>query len=283
MSTRGGSSESVRCFSRGRPREPSIRTASTCPRGVYRGAEWEFGSRRAPANFSRLLHAALFRAALHSLDPGLRPLPQLLHQLHPAGFVPGDWAGHPRGTPPRVSISAISAHGFAARGGGRGQSLRAEHLQHRRALLRLRHDRIRARGELHSSAADLHPRRGRIHSARAHARLPLHANRTAHRLHVRHPRQPRGHGRLLSHRLLRAPADLLVRDPRVARPSLEHAEGHRSCRGAACSRRPRSRLFLQRGTYWSPYYKITLTPAQPSGLRTRRQQHRASEHDPVAE
>jgi hypothetical protein len=24
-------------------------------------------------------------------------------------------------------------------------------------------------------------------------------------------------------------------------------------------------LFLQRGTYWSPYYKITLTPAQPSG------------------
>ncbi len=24
-------------------------------------------------------------------------------------------------------------------------------------------------------------------------------------------------------------------------------------------------LFLQRGTYWSPYYKITLTPAQPTG------------------
>ncbi len=24
-------------------------------------------------------------------------------------------------------------------------------------------------------------------------------------------------------------------------------------------------LYLQRGTYWSPYYKITLTPAQPSG------------------
>ena len=24
-------------------------------------------------------------------------------------------------------------------------------------------------------------------------------------------------------------------------------------------------LFLQGGTYWSPYYKITLTPAQPSG------------------
>lgn len=25
-------------------------------------------------------------------------------------------------------------------------------------------------------------------------------------------------------------------------------------------------LFLQRGTYWSPYYKITLTPAKPSGF-----------------
>jgi len=25
-------------------------------------------------------------------------------------------------------------------------------------------------------------------------------------------------------------------------------------------------LFLQRGTYWSPYYKITLTPAQPAGF-----------------
>ena len=24
-------------------------------------------------------------------------------------------------------------------------------------------------------------------------------------------------------------------------------------------------LFLQQHTYWSPYYKITLTPAQPSG------------------
>ena len=25
-------------------------------------------------------------------------------------------------------------------------------------------------------------------------------------------------------------------------------------------------LFLQRGTYWSPYYKITLTPATPAGF-----------------
>ena len=32
------------------------------------------------------------------------------------------------------------------------------------------------------------------------------------------------------------------------------------------SRRPRSRCFLQRDTYWSPYYKITLTPAKPAAI-----------------
>ncbi len=87
-------------------------------------------------------------------------------------------------------------------------------------------------GELYPSAADLHPGRSRIRSARAHAWFPLHANRAAHRLHLRHPRQPRGHGRILSHRLLRPRADLLVRHSCVSRPASEHAKDAGAFRSA---------------------------------------------------
>src|SRR6266404_8839443 len=49
--------------------------------------------RRPASDLSGFVYAALLRAALHSMDSGLRQVSQLLHQFHPARFVPRDGAG----------------------------------------------------------------------------------------------------------------------------------------------------------------------------------------------
>ena len=56
----------------------------------------------------------------------------------------------------------------------------------------------------------------------APARPALQTNRTAHRLHLRHSRQPGWNGDVFPDQLLLVRPGLLVRDPGRARPSAQH-------------------------------------------------------------
>ena len=103
--------------------------------GAEPGGGERFGSvayqRRPAADLPGFVHAALLRAALHSLDSGLRPVSQLLHEFHPARFVPRDGARNSGRATRHVPVSSVPAHAVAADRGRRGQSVRAQDL-HRR-------------------------------------------------------------------------------------------------------------------------------------------------------
>ena len=166
------------------------------------------------------------------MDSGLRPLSQLLHELYPARVVPRNGARNSGGAPADVSVCTIPAARARAGCRRRPESVRGQHLQHRRSLFRLRHDGLCARGEFRPAPLDLRVRRGGFHSPRPIAWLALYENGAAHGLHLRYSGQPRGNRGVFSHRSFFAAAGCLVRRAQLAH-RLVRRTAHGSDKGAA--------------------------------------------------
>ena len=152
------------------------------------------------------------------MDSGVRPVSQLLHELHSAGVVSRDGAGNFGGAASEVSVPVLFDSRSRADFGGGAESVRAQYREHRRALFRLGNDGREAGGEFHPATVDFCLRRGCIHSPRPFARIALHADGAAHGLHVRYFGKSGGNGGVFSHRTLLVATSRVVRRAWAARP-----------------------------------------------------------------
>ena len=181
--------------------------------------------------------------------------------LRSSAWVSGFW---PRGAR-RFRFPSFPAHGVAAHRGRRGQSLRAQYLHDGCSLLRFRHH-----GFAQAESFILLPL---IFTFVAAAFIPLArtlgslftqtAPLTAYTFDILGSLAGTAAFFLIGYFALPpiywfAVLGLLVL-------LLSAQERNVDPLRSADARRRGIALFLQRGTYWSPYYKITLTPATPAG------------------